>query len=97
MLGVEFLRRMHKPSAYLEYDLENAELLDVADGIHPMVGNNRENIATSSKIISGGLDSSSKAASRSSNWQFRFLIIGSVLYILWQIVEMYCRRPDSLF
>jgi hypothetical protein len=68
-----------------------ASLFDVQAGRHPVTGANRELIAAGAKSLQAEFDAQSALASRSWVLQFRLLISGAVLYVVWHVAEMAIR------
>ena len=80
--------------AYVSSNLyANFELLRVKQGNHPQIGQHPEMIAAACEGIRSAIASNGDRANRYATWQFRFLIIGAVLYIGWHIGQMYLRTP----
>lgn len=69
----------------------NAELLKIESGIHSQVGTNPQLMAIASEGIREAIEHSSTRANRLAHMQFRFLITGAILYIIWHVLEMYLR------
>jgi len=69
----------------------NAELLRVDSGQYPEVGAHPQMMAAASEGIRRAIETNSERANRLGHLQFRFLIAGAVLYIVWHILEMYLR------
>ncbi len=69
----------------------NAELLRVESGQHPETGTHPQMMAAASAGIRQAIESNSKRANRLGHLQFRFLVAGAVLYIVWHALEMYLR------
>ena len=69
----------------------NAELLRVERGQHPEVGAHPQMMAAASEGIRRAIETNSERANRLGHLQFRFLIAGAVLYVVWHILEMYLR------
>ncbi|MBA2625084.1 MAG: hypothetical protein H0U89_05715 [Acidimicrobiia bacterium] len=69
----------------------NAELLRVQGGQHPGVGQDRELMGAASDGIRAALETNSNRANRNGHWQFRFLVVGALLYIGWHVGQMYLR------
>ena len=73
----------------------NAELLRVEGGQHPDVGMHPQIIAAASEGIRQATEDNSNRANRLGHMQFRFLIIGAMLYIGWHIWEMWLRTARA--
>jgi hypothetical protein len=69
----------------------NAELLRVESGQHPHVGDHPQLMGAASEGIRQAIQSNSERANRLGHLQFRFLVAGGALYILWHVLEMYLR------
>lgn len=69
----------------------NAELLQVQSGQHPEVGAHPQVMAAASEGIRQAIVSNSEHASRLGHLQFRLLVAGAVLYVVWHVLEMYLR------
>ena len=78
--------------AYISSSLySNAELLRVESGAHPEVGGHPQIVAAASAGIRRALESNADLANRLGLWQFRLLVAGAVVYVLWHIWLMYLR------
>jgi hypothetical protein len=71
--------------------LANFELLRIADGVHPEVGWNPEARAAASEGIRDAMKSNARVVVSAARWQFRLLVAGAVLYIVWHVIEMWLR------
>ena len=69
----------------------NAILLQVHSGQHPEVGTHPQKMAATSEGILQAFESNSDRANRLGNLQFRLLVAGAVLYVVWHVLEMYLR------
>jgi len=69
----------------------NGDLLKVEDGRHPSVGMHPQMMAAASGGIRQAIEGNSERASRYAHGQFRFLVTGAVLYVVWHVLEMYLR------
>ena len=69
----------------------NAALLDAKAGLNELVGTNPEAFKIADKTLRKIFEDQSKQANFFANMQFRFLIAGAVLYVVWHIFEMYLR------
>jgi len=69
----------------------NAEMLRIQSGIHPKVGNHPQMVQAASEGIMNAIESNANMANQLGHWQFRTLIMGSIAYIVWHIVEMWLR------
>tara|TARA_R100000322_G_scaffold97441_1_gene61373 strand:+ start:1451 stop:1903 length:453 start_codon:yes stop_codon:yes gene_type:complete len=70
---------------------DNAELLKVETGRHPLTGGHPEAIRVGSTTLRAALEKSINRGSLFGAWQFRLLIYGALLYIAWHIFEMWVR------
>lgn len=69
----------------------NFELLKVEAGEHPEVLQNQQYIQLASDGIRQAMESNSGILSSYGFWQFRFLVLGSVSFIVWHLLEMAVR------
>ncbi|MBK8814175.1 MAG: hypothetical protein IPN42_01040 [Methylococcaceae bacterium] len=69
----------------------NAELLKIEAGRHPISGRHPEAIQIGSQVLRKILEDDSNTCGKFGAWQFRFLIYGSLLYITWHVFEMWAR------
>ncbi len=67
----------------------NIELLRVKSGQHPNVGADPQRMTAAIEAIRQIIESNNKRANRLGHRQFRFLVLGAVLYIVWHVLEMY--------
>ena len=70
---------------------DNAELLEVRNGTHPLAGRNPEAMQMGISIIRRSLNKNQKRIVTYARWQFWMLIAGAFFYIGWQTFEMYLR------
>jgi len=74
----------------------NLALFKVQRGEHPnLESNSLEERKIASQGIREAMESNSNEANRYFKKQFRFLIIGAVLFIVWHILEMFLRIPPK--
>ncbi len=73
----------------------NFDLLKVESGIHPETGNNPSYIQAASEGIRQAMESNQKVLGSYAHWQFRFIILGGVAFIIWHIVKMAIRTASS--
>ena len=66
----------------------NMELFRVEGGRHPEVGRDPQMMAAASAGIREAVEFNSNRASRLAHWQFRFLVAGAVMYLIWHVFEM---------
>ena len=71
--------------------IANIELLNLESGEYPEFSKNPKMIQVITEGIKSAFESNSVKLCSYSNWQFRFLIIGSVMFIVWHIFEMAIR------
>jgi hypothetical protein len=71
--------------------LANLEMPRIEAGQHPEIGMHPQKIAAASEGIRLAFETNSDRASRFHHWQFRSLILGGVLYVVWHVLEMYLR------
>lgn len=69
----------------------NGELLKVEAGIHPETGQSNQLQAAASSGIREAMEYNSSNANKFGHLQFKFLVLGSISYILWHILEMVLR------
>ncbi len=69
----------------------NADLLKVENGQHPEVGGDPQRMAAAGEGIRSAIEWNSERANRLAHWQFRFLVVGAVLYVAWHVLKMYLR------
>ena len=71
--------------------LVNADLLQVQAGLHPRSGTDPTKIAASEEILRELGAENSKQAARYGAWQFRRLVGGAVIFVVWHIWSMALR------
>jgi hypothetical protein len=69
----------------------NAGLLKVQSGEHPEVGTHPQLMSIASDGIRDAIENSSNSSAMYARWQFRLLVGGGVLFIVWHVTEMYLR------
>jgi hypothetical protein len=69
----------------------NLALLRVESGSDSVVGQHPEMIQAASEGIRQAVESNSKWANRYAKAQFRLLVGGAVLYVVWHVLEMWLR------
>lgn len=69
----------------------NTAIFEVQAGRHPVSGTNLQAIAVGLDKLREIFEDQSNHAKRFFNLQFRFLIAGAVLYLVWHVLEMYLR------
>ena len=83
----------------VQYDnsntVANIDLLKVERGEHEECGNNPAYISAASQGIRQAYASNQAAQNRHSKWQFRFLVIGGILFIVWHILKMWLRTTGN--
>jgi len=73
----------------------NLELFRVQAGEHSMLGEHPEKIEAGSVGIRLAMESNSERGSVFARWQFRFLVSGAILYLVWHVTGMYLRSPGG--
>ena len=82
-----------KRLSYVQSTLyENAKLLRVQSGEHPLAGRDPQRILAASEGIRTAMDSNSTWVSRFARWQFQSLVAGAVFYLGWHVFEMWLRK-----
>jgi hypothetical protein len=80
---------------YIEYMqsflFSNYEYLRIQDGTHPKVGDHPMAIIGATEGIKIAMEKSASKAKSLAIWQFRFLILGGLFYIIWHLLEMAMR------
>lgn len=80
---------------YIRYSnsntIANIDLLRVEAGEHPDVQSNPQSIQAASEGIRSAFESNTEKLCSYNNWQFRFISIGAVLFIVWHLIEMAIR------
>jgi hypothetical protein len=66
----------------------NFNLLQLKRGTHPDQPPHAEHSAAAVRGVSSALASNGTKAEFYARWQFRLLILGAVLFILWRVLEM---------
>jgi len=78
--------------AYVSSGLRtNAGLFEVNTGRQKLAGTNPEAIQVARETLYEIFEDQSSKANRYANRQFRFLVVGAVLYVAWHVFEMYLR------
>jgi hypothetical protein len=78
--------------SYVESTLfANHNLLRVEAGVHPDAGTNPQYIAAASAGIRSAIEHNSDKAASYARLQFKLLIAGAVLFLVWHVFEMYLR------
>lgn len=70
----------------------NAAVLEVNGGRHPFSGTNQEAIAVGLDTLNEVYKNQSDHANKYFGLQYKFLIAGAVLYLIWHVYEMYLRN-----
>lgn len=68
----------------------NSELLRVQNGTHPVI-RSAEAVALARTKFAKVAEENADRGNRYGHWQFRFLVIGAVVYVAWHVLEMYLR------
>lgn len=71
--------------------LSNVEMLKIEAGTHPDVGPHPQMVAKASQDIRLAIASKLDTADRLGRGQFRFLVAGFALYVVWHVLEMVLR------
>jgi hypothetical protein len=71
--------------------LANFSLLQVESGNHPQAGNNTYYIEAASEGIRDRMSENQTKIIRYGSWQFRFIILGGVAFVIWHLFEMAVR------
>ncbi len=74
----------------------NYEYLKIQDGLHPKLGNNPMAIKAASEGIKIAMEKNSDKIGSLGSWQFRFLILGGIFYVIWHLLEMAMRTKVGL-
>lgn len=69
----------------------NLTLLDVELGIHPEVPKRSDYVQAAADVVREVMESDSRKSSRLANAQYRFLVIGAILFIAWHVVDLACQ------
>lgn len=69
----------------------NARLYEVADGRSEIVGSHPENIDQGIRVVRESFERQSDKAKRAYALQFGLLVVGSLFYLAWHVLEMYMR------
>lgn len=67
----------------------NFNLLQLQNGVHPDQPTHPQLLAAAIECIRDTINKNLIKAQRCSFWQFRLLVYGAVLFLLWHILEMY--------
>ena len=85
---------------YLEYISSilyaNIELLRVEAGEHPRAGRHPQVMAAAAAGILAATESNISRAQRYATWQFRLLVVGAILYVVWHVSEMWIRTTATV-
>jgi hypothetical protein len=65
----------------------NYDLLRVEEGLHPQFSNHPQVV----EVLTEATREMADRTGRWGAWQFRFLILGAVFYVLWHVIEMALR------
>lgn len=69
----------------------NIELLKVQSGQHSKVGTHQQLMAVASEGLMQAMEANTQRANRFGFWQFKLLVTGASLYVIWHVLEMYLR------
>lgn len=73
----------------------NFDLIKVEAGEHPDLPNHPQYIQDASEGIRQAMESNNGILSSYGHWQFRFLVLGSVFFIVWHLLEMAVRTVGN--
>lgn len=73
----------------------NAALIEVGRGTHPLAGNHPQAMQVGSQTLRKIIDEQSVKSHRWARAQFRLLIAGATIYIVWHVLEMYLRSQAA--
>ena len=86
-----------KHIAYVNTNLyANFDYLHIFTGTHPKVGNHPEMIQAATEGIASAMEKNSTSAVRFARWQFRALITGAILFLVWHVAGMVARTGASI-
>ncbi len=88
-LGIRHLRYV---SATL---YANASIFVVQQGHHPEVGQHPSRIAAASEGIRQAAESNAEEGNISSRYQLYCLLAGALFFIVWHVLQMWCRAVES--
>lgn len=74
----------------------NKELLRVKSGRHPDTYGDPQIIQIAADATREAIEKHSNAAGRAFRWQFRLLVLGAALFVVWHVGEMYLRSPMGI-
>lgn len=66
----------------------NAALLQIQDGTHPGIPSHPDAVRAASEGVREAAESNSSMANSWGHWQFRLLVLGAILFLVWHILEM---------
>ncbi len=69
----------------------NIMLLQMKSGTHPLVREDPQLAAEACPVIQQAMEKNAMKASSWGDCQFRFLLAGGILYVVWHVLEMYAR------
>lgn len=75
--------------------IANIEFLRVEAGKHPDVQTHPQLMQAALEGISSAFESNTDKLCSYNNWQFRFILIGAVLFIAWHLTEMAIRTVGN--
>jgi hypothetical protein len=73
----------------------NYSLLSLRMGVHPDQPQHPQELEAALSGVQSALRSNTERVQFYSSWQFRFLVIGAVLFILWRVLEMVHANPSA--
>lgn len=89
--GFSFYFGCHQLAYSLSNLYANAAYFQVQKGEYPDVGSDPNLISAASQGIKLAFESNANKANKSGHLQFMFLIVGSISFLVWHILEMYLR------
>jgi len=75
--------------------IANIELLRVQMGEHPDVQTHPQLMQVASEGIRSAFKANTGKLCSYNNWQFRFILIGAVFFIVWRLLEMAIRTAGN--
>jgi hypothetical protein len=73
----------------------NLELMKIRAGVHPLSGASPPHMKLGEELTLETIEKHRTAGGRAFRWQFRLLLLGAFLYVIWQLTEMYLRTPGA--
>lgn len=69
----------------------NMKLYKAQQGLDPLAGSHPQKIEIACEVYEDSLEKDQSKLRKHGKWQFRFLTIGAIMYLLWHILEMWLR------